>query len=181
MFEARTTRGIRLTYLLYGGKMADEAKTNNWTLKDGLVVVPFLASGLAMTWEVGFFLRIKGGAFGLFSVAEHVTFALQALPVALALTSLIIVGSSYNNILNVYGAFTGLSVRYPVAYERLRRYLWLLMLLMFTGRDGRLFSCPQEFIQWAISSETIAAQPTSATRSATILRFCVVALIPRPS
>jgi di/tricarboxylate transporter len=54
-----------------------------WQIKEGLIIVPFLASALALTWEVGFFLRIKGSAFGLFTLSEHLTFALQALPLAL--------------------------------------------------------------------------------------------------
>jgi hypothetical protein len=58
-----------------------------WQLKEALVVIPFLASALALTWEVGFFLRIKGGAFGLFTISEHITFSLQALPIALMMAS----------------------------------------------------------------------------------------------
>jgi hypothetical protein len=66
-------------------KPADEgnAEPTGWALKDAMVAIPFLASGLALTWEVGFFLRIKGSAFGLFSITEHITFALQALPFAM--------------------------------------------------------------------------------------------------
>jgi hypothetical protein len=66
--------------------MADEEAAAKWALKDALIAIPFLASALALTWEVGYFARIKGGAFGLFSVAEHLTFALKALPIALAVT-----------------------------------------------------------------------------------------------
>jgi hypothetical protein len=61
-----------------------------WALKDALILIPFLASALALTWEVGFFVRIKGGAFGLFSISEHLTFALQAVPIALLFTVLIV-------------------------------------------------------------------------------------------
>jgi hypothetical protein len=74
--------------------MADEEAVVKWSLKDALIVIPFLASALALTWEVGYFARIKGGAFGLFSIAEHLTFALQALPIALALTPIVLIAAS---------------------------------------------------------------------------------------
>jgi hypothetical protein len=61
-----------------------------WSLKDGLVAIPILASALALTWEVGYFSRIAGGSFGLFSLAEHITFAIQALPFALTLTTMFV-------------------------------------------------------------------------------------------
>jgi hypothetical protein len=65
-----------------------------WQIKESLIVVPLLASALALTWEVGFFLRIKGSAFGFFNVSEHITFALQALPIALVV-SIMIVGQAF--------------------------------------------------------------------------------------
>lgn len=64
-----------------------ETAIERWSLKDGLVVVPFLSSALALTWEVGYFQRVGGSSFGLFSLAEHITFAIQALPFALGLTT----------------------------------------------------------------------------------------------
>jgi hypothetical protein len=68
--------------------MVEEEAVTNWSLKDALIAIPFLASALALTWEVGYFIRIRGGAFGLFSIPEHLTFALQALPLALLVTSM---------------------------------------------------------------------------------------------
>jgi hypothetical protein len=62
-----------------------------WSLKDGLVLVPFLASALALTWEVGYFLKIGDGSFGLFTLSEHITFAIQALPFALGITTLAVI------------------------------------------------------------------------------------------
>jgi hypothetical protein len=65
---------------------APDRVIEQWSLKDGLVAIPFIASALALTWEVGYFLKIGGGSFGLFSLAEHITFAIQALPAAIAVT-----------------------------------------------------------------------------------------------
>ena len=72
--------------------MAEEEAVAKWSLKDVLIVIPSLASALALTWEVGYFVRIRGGAFGLFSIAEHLTFALQALPIALAMSMVGVTG-----------------------------------------------------------------------------------------
>jgi hypothetical protein len=72
--------------------MAEEEAIAEWSLKDALIVIPFLASALALAWEVGYFVRIGGGAFGLFSIVEHLTFALQALPIALIVTVPSVVG-----------------------------------------------------------------------------------------
>ncbi|HXO70048.1 MAG TPA: hypothetical protein VN838_13890 [Bradyrhizobium sp.] len=66
--------------------LTPEAKTSPViSIKDGLVVVPFLGSAIALSYEVGSFLPIGRTAFYLFSVAEHLLFALQALPIALVL------------------------------------------------------------------------------------------------
>jgi hypothetical protein len=70
----------------------EEEAVAKWSLKDALIVIPFLASALALTWEVGYFARIRGGAFGLFSIAEHLTFALQALPIAMAVSTMTVMG-----------------------------------------------------------------------------------------
>jgi hypothetical protein len=110
--------------------MVEEEKETSWSLKDGLIIIPFFASGLALTWEVGFFLRIKGGAFGLFSIAEHVTFSLQALPAALSLATLIIMASYYKNILDVYGAATGVSSSHGFIFEKFKRFFWVICLLV---------------------------------------------------
>jgi hypothetical protein len=104
-----------------------------WSLKDVLVAIPFVASTLALTWEVGYFLKIGGGSFGLFSLTEHITFAIQALPFALGLTTFAVVmwfvkmkmGPSLSIkkrgiTLFVIGALTGafMTVHYAVAPDR---------------------------------------------------------------
>jgi hypothetical protein len=73
-------------------RMAEEdalKPDEKWALKDAMIAIPFLGSALALTWEVGYFLRIRGGAFNLFSISEHISFALQALPFALAFSVVI--------------------------------------------------------------------------------------------
>jgi hypothetical protein len=60
--------------------------------KDFLVFVPAAASAMALSWEVGSFLPIGGGSFMLFTLTEHLLFAVQALPLTLVIASCIILG-----------------------------------------------------------------------------------------
>ena len=79
----------------------ENAEPTGWVLKDAMVAIPFLASGLALTWEVGFFLRIKGSAFGLFSITEHITFALQALPFAMVAAAIFVGCAVYYEVFSI--------------------------------------------------------------------------------
>jgi hypothetical protein len=47
-----------------------------------LVALPILGTTLAITYDVGFFYGIDIGYFTLFSLAEHIVFALEAIPAA---------------------------------------------------------------------------------------------------
>lgn len=51
--------------------------------KDFLFLVPLLGSALAITYDVGFFSGIGLGFFTLFSLSEHIVFALAIFPLAL--------------------------------------------------------------------------------------------------
>jgi hypothetical protein len=53
-----------------------------WT-RDSVIVIPVLGSAMAVSYDVGFFLGIDINYFTFFSLAEHIVFALQALPFAL--------------------------------------------------------------------------------------------------
>ena len=95
------------------------AKSETWQVKEALIAIPFVASALAMTWEVGFFVGIKGGAFGLFTVSEHITYALQALPIAFVV-ALILVGQIFQ--FAVLDKFLGHRIK--VVSERLGKSRW---------------------------------------------------------
>jgi hypothetical protein len=56
-------------------------------VKDLLVVIPLVASTLAMTREVGSFFSI--GGFHYFSISEHIVSALRALPFAITVSMLL--------------------------------------------------------------------------------------------
>jgi hypothetical protein len=75
--------------------------------KDLIVALPFVASALAMAWQVGRFFSLDG--FFLFTITEHLTAAVYALPIAvLALIIAVPVGYTVNfekrNWVHVVGA-----------------------------------------------------------------------------
>jgi hypothetical protein len=68
--------------------MSDQQETV-WLPKDIIVLVPLLASSLAISWEVGRF--IPTGGFWFFALSEHFLAAMVALPIALTIILLLIV------------------------------------------------------------------------------------------
>jgi len=62
-------------------------------LKDALIFVPFVASAFAVSYEIGTFIPL-GRAFALFSLTEHLLFAFEAVPIAVALAVLLFIASA---------------------------------------------------------------------------------------
>jgi hypothetical protein len=65
---------------------------SSFETKDALVALPFVGSAIAMSWEVGSFIPISGiggGTFGLFSLSEHLSFAIEALPIGLVCAAML--------------------------------------------------------------------------------------------
>jgi hypothetical protein len=63
--------------------MPDQPETV-WQPKDFVLLIPLLASSLAISWEVGKFF--PSGGFSFFTLSEHFLAAMVALPVALVVT-----------------------------------------------------------------------------------------------
>ncbi|UFX41829.1 hypothetical protein HAP47_0021225 [Bradyrhizobium sp. 41S5] len=63
--------------------MTYETRAETIQLKDLMLIVPFMASTIAITWEVGRLLPF--GGFRLFSISDHLLSALSSLPIALYL------------------------------------------------------------------------------------------------
>jgi hypothetical protein len=84
-----------------------------WSLKDVLSFAPVtvIVTSYAFAFNVGYFFAIDIGWFSLFSLSEHVVFALRALPTAIAASIGFIIG--YN--------FGELEIRHP----RLRILSWV--------------------------------------------------------
>jgi hypothetical protein len=56
-----------------------------FSIEKFITYIPLLAATIALSFDVGFFYAIQINFFTLFSLSEHILFALQALPVAIAL------------------------------------------------------------------------------------------------
>lgn len=50
--------------------------------KDAVLLVPLLGSGLALSYDAGFFSSFDAQYFYLFTLTEHLSFAALALPIA---------------------------------------------------------------------------------------------------
>jgi hypothetical protein len=60
--------------------------------KEVLIGLTVLGSALAVTYDVGYFVALDINFFSVFSISEHITFALEIIPLALLLSSLTFLG-----------------------------------------------------------------------------------------
>jgi hypothetical protein len=70
-------------------------KATTWSLKELIAVapiVPIVASGFAVTYNVGYLLAFDLSWFSFFSLSDHVVFALRAIPVAIGLSVALLIG-----------------------------------------------------------------------------------------
>jgi hypothetical protein len=70
--------------------MPSAEASGQFPIKDFLVLIPLFGGVLAMTWEVGSFIPVRG--FTYFSLSEHLLAAVNALPNALAAAVVLLVG-----------------------------------------------------------------------------------------
>lgn len=59
--------------------------------KELVVLIPLIGTAIAMSYDVGYFWGIDINLFTLFSVTEHIVFALQAAPFALGVAFVLVV------------------------------------------------------------------------------------------
>ena len=73
----------------------DANKTSNLWKDSYLAYIPLLGAAVAVTFDVGYFVALNLSFFTLFSLSEHILFAIQAFPIALVvvLFSLIAAGA----------------------------------------------------------------------------------------
>ena len=75
--------------------MAEDADrtTNLW--KDSyLAYVPLLGAAVALTFDVGYFFALNLSFFTLFSLSEHILFAIQSFPIALVVILLLLIAAA---------------------------------------------------------------------------------------
>jgi hypothetical protein len=61
----------------------DQKPDGVFSPKDYVVLLPVLASAMAVTYDVGYFGALDISYFSFFSLSEHIVFAIQALPFAI--------------------------------------------------------------------------------------------------
>jgi hypothetical protein len=98
--------------------MPDE---DNLQVKELLVAIPFLGSAIAVAYDVGFFYGIDIHLFTLFSITEHITFALEALPFAMVIAG---------------GALTAMRHTSPQPVQRQKSPSLLVKIVAWTALAG---------------------------------------------
>jgi hypothetical protein len=93
-----------------------DTSSSSFSLKDFVVMVPAVASALALCWEVGSFLPIGGAAFSYFSITEHIAFAVPALPFA---------------IVTAFSGYAGFLMRRSKAAGKGKLTFWIVFLVVF--------------------------------------------------
>lgn len=72
--------------------MIDKFKLNQISVREWAVALPLFGAVLAITYDVGFFYGIGISYFTSFSLAEHILFAFQMIPVAFGIAIMIPTG-----------------------------------------------------------------------------------------
>jgi hypothetical protein len=66
-----------------------------WSSRDLLTFAPVIATSFAFAFNVGYFWAIDIGWFALFSLPEHIVFALRALPIGIAASLIFVFGYNF--------------------------------------------------------------------------------------
>jgi hypothetical protein len=72
------------------GAAVDESSLKDYSLNNLTVIGPFVATIFALAYVVGYFYAFDIAWFAFFSIAEHLVFALRALPIAIGASALLI-------------------------------------------------------------------------------------------
>jgi hypothetical protein len=125
--------------------------------KEWAVLVPTVASGLAITYELGSFLPLGTRAFGLFSLSDHLLWALQALPYSVFLVGIALIALIYSAYFRrkraAHSPFQRHRPRWPsLAFSILFGSSWLTFGIMLRSAT---------IITMAVASLVIAVIPAS--------------------
>ena len=109
-----------------------------------IAYIPLLGAAVALTFDVGFFYAIGISFFTLFSLSEHIVFAIEAFPIALflliGLSGLaIIMGRSGDSVPPSYDPEKASKPRRIVAYV----VLFVLFLMVISGLGYLLARAPE--------------------------------------
>jgi hypothetical protein len=84
--------GVKLLVRLPEKDMTADNEEPVWTWNDLTAAVPVIATSFAFAFNVGYFTAIDIGWFSIFSLQEHVVFALRAIPIAVVALVLFVIG-----------------------------------------------------------------------------------------
>ena len=87
------TRVVSLPIIGTGDMTKDDDATSTVWNSGYIAYITMLGASVALTFDVGFFSAIGINFFTLFSLSEHLVFAIQALPIALVLLMGVSVGA----------------------------------------------------------------------------------------
>jgi hypothetical protein len=80
----RHTKSIATKVVFWGGSLTnDNVGRPHPDIKDFILIAPFLGGAIAVSFDVGFFWGLNFRFFTLFTLSDHINFALGALPLAL--------------------------------------------------------------------------------------------------
>jgi hypothetical protein len=68
-------------------------KTTSLWKESYLAYIPLLGAAVAVTFDLGYFFALNWSFFTLFSLSEHILFAIQAFPIALAIVLLSLIAA----------------------------------------------------------------------------------------
>ncbi|WP_460267946.1 hypothetical protein [Bradyrhizobium ottawaense] len=126
-----------------------------FSLKDAIVAIPLVASALALTFDVGYFLGTDINYFTAFSIAEHLTFAVEIFPAALIATLLaIIVILLVRPVKHAFGS-KDRTARKIVAIGIITISLGLVLALMFVLYGRIFFSTTGTLLACAVTSSLL--------------------------
>jgi hypothetical protein len=97
----------------------NSVKPTTLSLRELAVLAPIVASAVAVSYDVGYFVSFDVSYFSFFSLSEHIVFALQALPWAL-----ILVAGVYGLTLVTMSAFRHHRPRKNITSGRKLRRTW---------------------------------------------------------
>jgi hypothetical protein len=99
--------------------------------------MPLLGSGLAIAYEIGSFYPLGYGAFGFFSLTEHLLWALGALPIVLIVLAGAAIGLT---VVSLQRSRNALRRRRPDAGRREKRFLRLSAVVLWALGSAGIWS-----------------------------------------
>jgi hypothetical protein len=127
-------------------------------LKDDTTVIPFLLSGFAFAYVIGYFLAFDLAWLPFFSLSEHIVFALRALPFAVAALVALLFAKEFPRLLG-RAILVWICVLWVAAFTALMtRYFGLFVTFVVVAVATRIYYKQYQKDTEAIAMPYLAAQ-----------------------